>query len=58
MIKEILKNIDKDYFTTKKNGTGLGIPYIKDIIKLHNGSIEYYSKEDVGTKVEIKLKSP
>ena len=58
MIEEILKNIDKDYFTTKKNGTGLGISYIKDIIRLHNGSIEYYSKEDLGTKVEIKLKSP
>jgi len=56
MIEEILKNIDKEYFTTKSYGTGLGIPYIKEIIKLHDGSIEYSSKENVGTRVEIKLK--
>ena len=56
MIEEILKNIDKEYFTTKSYGTGLGIPYIKEIIKMHNGSIEYSSKENVGTKVLIKLK--
>jgi len=56
MIKEIISNIDKDYFTTKSNGTGLGIPYIKEIIKLHDGSIEYDSKEGIGTKIDIKLK--
>lgn len=58
MIEEILKNIDKEYFTTKSYGTGLGIPYIKEIIKLHDGSIEYSSQENVGTKIKIKLKSP
>ena len=52
------KNIDdiyKEYYTTKENGTGLGIPYIKEIIELHRGSINYYSKENIGTRVEVIL---
>ena len=53
-----IKNIDdiyKEYYTTKSNGTGLGIPYIKEIIELHRGTIKYYSKENIGTRVEIIL---
>ena len=53
-----IKNIDdiyKEYYTTKENGTGLGIPYIKEIIELHRGSINYYSKENIGTRVEMIL---
>lgn len=53
-----IKNIDdiyKEYYTTKENGTGLGIPYIKEIIELHRGSINYYSKENIGTRVEVIL---
>ena len=53
-----IKNINdiyKEYYTTKSNGTGLGIPYIKEIIELHRGTINYYSKENIGTKVEIIL---
>ena len=46
-------DIYKDYYTTKSTGTGLGIPYIKEIIELHGGSINYYSKENIGTRVEI-----
>ena len=51
-----IKNIDdiyKEYYTTKEKGTGLGIPYSKEIIELHNGNINYYSKENIGTRVEI-----
>lgn len=53
-----IKNIDdiyKEYYTTKEYGTGLGIPYIKEIIELHKGTINYYSEENIGTKVEIIL---
>ena len=61
MTKEELDHIEDEYYTTKSYGTGLGIPYIKQIIKLHGGDIKYYSKKDRGTKVLIKLpkeKSP
>ena len=53
-----IKNINdiyKEYYTTKESGTGLGIPFIKEIIELHNGKINYYSKENIGTRVEIIL---
>ncbi len=53
-----IKNINdiyKEYYTTKSTGTGLGIPFIKEIIELHGGIIKYYSKENIGTRVEILL---
>ena len=43
------------YYTTKKYGNGLGIPYSKEIIKLHQGNLSLKSKKGVGTKVIIKL---
>ena len=55
MSQSELKRIEEEYYTTKSYGTGLGIPYIKQIIKLHGGNIEYRSKKDIGTKVLIKL---
>ena len=53
--KKEIDKIYKDYYTTKKKGRGLGIPYIMDIINLHHGSIKYYSKQGLGTKVIITL---
>ena len=50
-----ISDIYQEYYTTKENGTGLGIPYIKEIIELHRGTINYYSEENIGTRVEIIL---
>lgn len=50
-----ISDIYKEYYTTKENGNGLGIPYIKEIIELHRGTINYYSEENIGTRVEIIL---
>ncbi len=47
-----LKNITKPYFTTKKNGTGLGLPIVNKIINDHNGKISFLTNE-VGAKVEV-----
>lgn len=55
MTKEELNNITKKYYTTKINGTGLGIPYIEDIIKKHQGMVEFHSRKDIGTEVKIIL---
>lgn len=53
--KENLKRISEPFFTTKQNGTGLGVLLSKEIIAAHNGKIEYESEEEKGTKVTITL---
>lgn len=53
MDEEVFKNVNKMFYTTKKNGTGIGLPLSNEIIKLHNGKINLYSKKDEGTTVEI-----
>ena len=53
MDEDILKNINEMFYTTKKNGTGIGLPLSNEIIKLHNGKLNFYSKKGKGTTVEI-----
>lgn len=52
--KEALEHIGELFYTTKMNGTGLGVSLSKEIIKLHKGTIYYHTK-GVGTLVEIIL---
>tara|TARA_B100001057_G_scaffold447195_1_gene486489 strand:- start:8620 stop:10386 length:1767 start_codon:yes stop_codon:yes gene_type:complete len=47
------KKVMTPYFTTKKNGTGLGLPIVNKIINEHSG--EFVIKKDKGTKIEIWL---
>ena len=53
--KENMKKISEPFFTTKQNGTGLGVLLSKEIITAHDGKIEYKSKENTGTIVTITL---
>ena len=55
MNKDVKKNLGTVFYTTKKNGTGLGVFMCNEIINKHNGTIKYLSKEGKGTKVTIKL---
>ncbi len=48
------KNITKPYFTTKKNGTGLGLPIVTKIINEHNGDINFI-KDSKGAEVVISI---
>jgi len=50
-----LKNIFKPFFSTKNDGTGLGLFICYDIIKNHNGTMEIQSQPNQGTTVTIKL---
>ena len=52
---EHMKKIYDPFFTTKTEGTGLGLPIVRQIIRDHNGRIEIKSEEGKGTKVEIFL---
>ena len=53
--KENLTKIKEPFFTTKKNGTGLGVSLSYEIIQAHNGTINYESVIFEGTKVIISL---
>ena len=47
-----LSEISKPYFTTKKNGSGLGLSIVVKIINDHNGTIEFLNYKK-GAKIKI-----
>lgn len=50
-----MERIKEPFYTTKKNGTGLGVSLSCEIISAHDGTLEYFSKVNEGTKVVITL---
>ena len=56
MSKYTLEHIEDPFYTTKKDGTGLGTVFSSEIIKEHNGSIQYISEEGKGTITKVKIK--
>ena len=52
---EKIEKIGKAFYTTKENGTGLGLMITYKIIEEHQGSIAIESSMGIGTKVEIYL---
>lgn len=53
--KEILNKIFNLYFTTKSNGSGIGLSIVQKIISEHNGSINVYSESGHGTEFIITI---
>jgi signal transduction histidine kinase len=46
------------FFSTKRGGSGLGLPTARRIIMAHGGSISLQSEVDRGTQITIKLPVP
>lgn len=53
--EDVLEKIKDPFYTTKKNGTGLGITLSTEIIEAHDGKIIYTSVPGEYTRVEIIL---
>ena len=52
------ENLDKvldPYYTTKPEGTGLGLALVYKIIDEHKGTIQFSSEEGDGTTVSVSL---
>jgi len=52
---ENLAKLFTPFHTTKKNGVGLGMPIVKDIVEAHHGTISVESREGEGTVFTICL---
>lgn len=50
---EITDSIFVPFFTTKKNGSGIGLSLCKQIMLLHKGKIQLHSEENKGTVVSL-----
>jgi signal transduction histidine kinase len=53
--RESLSKIFKPFFTTRKEGTGLGLPLAKGIVESHRGRIEVKSELDRGAQFDVFL---
>ncbi|OON67063.1 sensor histidine kinase [Hymenobacter sp. CRA2] len=52
---EVLDKVFVPFFTTKKNGSGIGLSLCKQIMLLHKGSIQVRSAPEVGTAVVLQF---
>ncbi len=53
--KKDLEKIFNPFFSTKEQGTGLGLAMVKKIVEAHHGTIAVTSESGKGTCMEIKL---
>mgnify|MGYP003292910333 CR=1 FL=1 len=53
--EEVQSKLLEMFYTTKINGTGLGVSLSNEIIKAHNGKLLYKSELNKGTIATIRL---
>jgi signal transduction histidine kinase len=54
---EIQEKVFEIYYSTKKTGSGIGLPMTRRLIQEHGGSIELHSEAGKGTRFAIHLPS-
>ena len=55
MDRETQANLFMPFYTTKNEGTGLGMPISRKVIEAHAGTLAINSKQGVGTEATIRL---
>jgi len=53
--RDLLDRVLEPFFTTRPNGTGLGLPIVHTIVRAHGGDLEIDSREGVGTSVRMRM---
>jgi two-component system sensor histidine kinase FlrB len=51
----VLQRLGEPFFTTKTNGTGLGLTVVKAVARAHQGELQLYSRLGRGTCALITL---
>jgi two-component system, NtrC family, sensor histidine kinase HydH len=52
---EVQPRIFDPYFSTKKTGTGLGLPTVRRVVEEHGGSLTFTSEPGRGTRFTVRL---
>lgn len=55
MTPDVRDRAFRPYFSTKKSGTGLGLPIVRRVVEQHGGSIELASEVGKGSQFTIRL---
>src|SRR5262249_48273248 len=53
--EEIRDRVFNLYFTTKKNGTGIGLAMAYRVVQLHHGSLDFTSVTGEGTTFSLRI---
>jgi signal transduction histidine kinase len=48
-----LDNLFIPFYTTKKDGSGIGLPLCRQIMRLHKGSVTVHPRSERGTEVQL-----
>ncbi|WP_167577906.1 ATP-binding protein [Ammoniphilus sp. YIM 78166] len=53
--QDVIERLGEPFFTTKKEGTGLGVMICRQIVKNHGGTFEIMSELNKGTSVQLEF---
>ncbi|WP_010530722.1 ATP-binding protein [Lentibacillus jeotgali] len=53
--EEIIHKLGEPFFTTKQNGTGLGLMITRQILERHGGELEILQNEEIGSTFRVIL---
>jgi two-component system nitrogen regulation sensor histidine kinase NtrY len=56
--QENIAKLFQPYYTTKKQGSGIGLALVERVMTLHGGRIEVRSEENAGTEIRLIFKVP
>lgn len=53
--ENLLEKIKEPFYTTRSQGTGLGLAVVQAVVQAHQGHFMIQSQQEVGTRVSIRL---